>query len=38
MLSSASASSRTGTSLPPVVGRFGADGRGVFTAEEEYEG
>ena len=33
------ASSRTGTlSLPPVVGRFGEDGRGVFTSEEEYEG
>jgi hypothetical protein len=32
------ASSRTGMSLPPVVGRFGAGGRGVFTAEEEYEG
>lgn len=24
--------------LPPVVGRFGEDGRGVFTSEEEYEG
>jgi hypothetical protein len=32
------ASSRSGMSLPPVVGRFGPDGRGVFTAEEEYEG
>ncbi|MET7338594.1 hypothetical protein [Nonomuraea sp. NPDC005650] len=29
---------RTGLSLPPVVGRFGADGRGVFTADELYEG
>lgn len=33
------ASTRTGTlSLPPVVGRFGDDGRGVFTADETYEG
>jgi hypothetical protein len=33
------ASSRAGTlGLPPVVGRFDADGRGVFTSEEEYEG
>lgn len=31
--------SKTGTlGLPPVVGRFGADGRGVFTSEEDYEG
>ncbi|GIH93487.1 hypothetical protein ACFFMN_20365 [Planobispora siamensis] len=32
------ASSRTGISLPPVVGRFGADGRGVFTADDVYDG
>ncbi|MFI7126788.1 hypothetical protein ACIBQ1_13925 [Nonomuraea sp. NPDC050153] len=32
------AGSRTGLSLPPVVGRFGADGRGVFTADELYDG
>ncbi|WP_406045377.1 hypothetical protein OG799_13420 [Micromonospora sp. NBC_00898] len=32
------ASTRSGLSLPPVVGRFGPDGRGVFTAEETYEG
>jgi len=32
------ASSRTGISLPPCVGRFGADGTGVFTAEEQWEG
>lgn len=33
------ASSRTGLlSLPPVVGRFGDDGVGVFTSDEEYEG
>ncbi|HEY7661471.1 MAG TPA: hypothetical protein VIC58_12845 [Actinomycetota bacterium] len=33
------ANSRTGIlSLPPVVGRFGDDGRGVFTSEEDYEG
>jgi hypothetical protein len=32
------ASSRVGLSLPPVVGRFGADGVGVFTAEEDYQG
>jgi hypothetical protein len=32
------ASSRTGLSLPPVTGRFGADGRGVFTADEHFEG
>ncbi|SCG68336.1 hypothetical protein [Micromonospora inositola] len=32
------ASSRSGLSLPPVVGRFGPDGRGVFTAEETYQG
>ena len=31
------ASSRTGIlSLPPVVGRFGADGRGVFTGDDVY--
>lgn len=33
------ASSKTGLlSLPPVVGRFGEDGRGVFTADELWEG
>ena len=32
------ASSRTGLSLPPVVGRFGADGRGVFTGDDVYDG
>ncbi|MEV4536160.1 hypothetical protein AB0J82_20425 [Asanoa sp. NPDC049518] len=32
------ASSRTGLSVPPVVGRFGENGVGVFTAEEVYEG
>ncbi|MDG4823190.1 hypothetical protein O7635_15140 [Asanoa sp. WMMD1127] len=32
------ASSRTGLSLPPVVGRFDASGVGVFTADEDYEG
>lgn len=33
------ANSRNGQlSLPPVVGRFGGDGRGVFTCEEVYEG
>jgi hypothetical protein len=32
------ASSRSGISLPPVVGRFGGDGRGVFTADEAHEG
>ncbi|GIF51149.1 hypothetical protein DFJ67_3383 [Asanoa ferruginea] len=31
-------SSRTGISLPPVVGRFDDSGVGVFTAEEDYEG
>jgi len=32
------ASSVTGLSLPPVVGRFDESGVGVFTAEEVYEG
>ena len=33
------ASSRTGQlALPPVVGRFGADGRGVFLSDEVWEG
>ena len=33
------ASSRNGRlALPPTVGRFGKDGVGVFTNEEEYEG
>jgi hypothetical protein len=30
--------SRTGLALPPVVGRFGADGRGVFTGPDVYDG
>ncbi|MEV4623168.1 hypothetical protein AB0J74_31225 [Asanoa sp. NPDC049573] len=32
------ASTRSGISLPPVVGRFDDAGVGVFTAEEEFEG
>ncbi|NUP63955.1 MAG: hypothetical protein HOW71_17475 [Nonomuraea sp.] len=32
------ARSATGLSLPPVVGRFGPDGRGVFTCDDTYEG
>jgi hypothetical protein len=32
------ASTRMGISLPPVVGRFGTDGRGVFTCDDVYEG
>jgi len=32
------ASSRTGLSLPPVVGRFGDDGRGAFTGDDVYDG
>ena len=32
------ASSRTGLSLPPVVGRFGDDGRGVFTGPDVHNG
>lgn len=32
------ASSRTGLSLPPVVGRFGDDGRGVFTGDDVWDG
>jgi len=32
------ASSRTGLALPPVVGRFNDDGRGIFTSDEVYEG
>ena len=32
------ASTRMGLSLPPVVGRFGDDGTGRFTADEVYEG
>jgi hypothetical protein len=32
------ASSKTGLSLPPVVGRFGDDGRGVFTGDDVYDG
>lgn len=31
------ASSRSGLSLPPVVGRFGANGRGVFTGLDVYD-
>lgn len=31
-------STRHGLGLPPVVGRFGPDGRGVFTSEEEFQG
>src|SRR5687767_7142339 len=31
-------SSRTGLTLPPVVGRFGADGRGRFTGDDVHEG
>ena len=32
------ASSRSGLSLPPVVGRFGPDGRGEFTCDDTFEG
>jgi hypothetical protein len=32
------ASTRTGLALPPQVGRFGADGRGVFLADDVYQG
>ena len=32
------ASSRTGLTLPPMVGRFGADGRGVFSGDDVYDG
>jgi hypothetical protein len=32
------ASSRSGLSLPPVVGRFDHDGRGVFTGPDVYDG
>ena len=32
------ATSRTGLSLPPVVGRFDADGRGVFTGDDVDDG
>jgi hypothetical protein len=32
------ASSRTGVSLPPVVGRFDDDGIGIFTSPDVYEG
>jgi hypothetical protein len=32
------ASSKTGLSLPPVVGRFGDDGRGVFTGDDVHDG
>ena len=32
------AGSRTGLSLPPVVGRFGDDGVGVFTGPDVYDG
>jgi hypothetical protein len=30
--------SRTGLALPPVVGRFGDDGLGVFTGDDVHEG
>jgi hypothetical protein len=32
------ASSKQGLTLPPQVGRFGDDGRGVFLADDVYEG
>ncbi|MEV4517191.1 hypothetical protein AB0K00_50585 [Dactylosporangium sp. NPDC049525] len=32
------ASSRTGLTLPPMVGRFGEDGRGVFSGDDVYDG
>ncbi|WP_327585140.1 hypothetical protein OHA25_57210 [Nonomuraea sp. NBC_00507] len=32
------ATSKSGLSLPPVVGRFGDDGRGIFLADESYQG
>jgi hypothetical protein len=32
------ASSRTGLTLPPMVGRFGADGRGVFSGDDVHDG
>jgi hypothetical protein len=32
------ASSTSGLSLPPVVGRFGDDGRGAFTCGDVYHG
>jgi hypothetical protein len=32
------ANSRTGLALPRVVGRFGEDGRGIFTGGDVYEG
>lgn len=31
-------SGRTGLSLPPVVGRFADDGRGVFSGDDVYDG
>lgn len=31
-------SSRTGTLFPPVTGRFGADGRGVFRGKDAHDG
>ncbi|NWF26700.1 hypothetical protein HW130_10495 [Streptomyces sp. PKU-EA00015] len=31
-------SSRTGTLFPPVTGRFGADGRGVFHGKDTHDG
>lgn len=31
-------SSRSGKLFPPVVGRFGADGRGEFHGDDEYDG
>ncbi|WP_026410970.1 hypothetical protein [Actinomadura oligospora] len=32
------ASKRTGTLFPPVIGRFGADGTGVFYGDDEHDG
>ncbi|GAB3825537.1 hypothetical protein ACFPIJ_45790 [Dactylosporangium cerinum] len=32
------ASSRSGLTLPPMVGRFGADGRGVFSGDDVHDG
>jgi hypothetical protein len=32
------ASSRSGLALPPVVGRFHDDGRGVFDGDDVYDG
>jgi hypothetical protein len=32
------ADSRVGLTLPPVVGRFGDDGRGIFTGDDVHDG